>query len=207
VHLKRAPRRKKRFSCELHVKGARHTGIALDVSATGLFIQTNVKPSPGTFVELCMSLPGVAEPVTMQARVARKKAVPPQLLTLAQGGIGLHITRPSEAYLDFIAEMSPEHAEAAAKERAKAARPRGARPSGAGARGAKAAGRPGGAGGASGAGGNGESAAKRFRIHAVESSSGRKSTFLASCATEAEASEQVLAQLGDEWKVLFIERV
>jgi hypothetical protein len=51
-----------------------------------------------------------------------------------------------------------------------------------------------------------EAAPKRFRIHAVETRTGRKNTFLVTCASEQEASDQVLEQLGDEWKVLFVER-
>jgi hypothetical protein len=50
-------------------------------------------------------------------------------------------------------------------------------------------------------------AAKSFRIHAVETATGRRNTYVASCDSEDEASEQVLEQLGDEWQVIFVERV
>jgi hypothetical protein len=100
--------------------------------------------------------------------------------------------QPAEAYLDFVAEMSPEHAEAVANIRAKA-------------------------GGVGGGGGTGEgarprsgadaaTATKRFRIHAVETTSGKRNSFLVSCVTEKEASDEVSKQLGDEWQVLFVER-
>ncbi len=177
------------MSCEIHVNGARHSGIVLDVSATGLFVQTNVKPSPGIVAMLLLSLPGAKEPVAMKARVARKKMVPPQLLALTGGGVGFAITEPAEAYLDFVAEMSPEHAESVAQERAKCRARKGS-----------------GAGGRKESGEKREEAPKRFRIHAVETSTGRKNTFLATCPSEQEASDQVLEELGDEWKVLFIER-
>jgi len=119
VDDRRAPRAKKRISCEINADGARNTGIVLDLSATGLFVQTNVKPRSDAVVELTLSLPGVKEPVVMEARVARKRMVPPQLLTVAGGGVGFAITKPAEAYLDFVAAMSPEHAEFAERERAK----------------------------------------------------------------------------------------
>jgi hypothetical protein len=194
----RAPRARRRMSCEIEVNGARHSGIVLDVSASGLFVQTNVKPNPGSVATLRLSLPGEKEPVAMTARVARKRAVPPQLLTVAGGGVGFAITEPAEAYLDFVAEMSPEHAEAVALERAKAARPEG--PVAAGARPAE------GTGGGKASGKKRADAPKRFRIHAVETSSGRRNTYLVTCSSEQEASDQVLEQLGEAWKVLFIER-
>jgi hypothetical protein len=177
------------MSCEINVNGARSSGIVLDVSATGLFVQTNVKPSPGIVAMLRLCLPGEKEPVAMKARVARKKMVPPQLLVVAGGGVGFAIMEPAEKYLDFVAEMSPEHAEAVARERAKGGARKGSR-----------------AGGRKESGEKREAAPKRFRIHAVETSTGRKNSFLATCPSEQEASDQVLAELGDEWKVLFIER-
>ena len=188
----RAPRKKKRLSCEIISNGSRYIGIALDVSATGLFIQTNVKPNPGSLVELRISLPEVDTPVVMEARVARKKIVPPELLTLVHGGVGLALPQPDEAYLDFVAKISPEHAEAARIVRAK--------PNGAGGEGRS------GEGAQSTSRANGANAAKRFRIHAVETASGKRNSFLVTCATEQEASDEVLKQLGDEWQVLFTER-
>ena len=185
----RAPRTKKRMSCEINVNGSRSSGIVLDISATGLFVQTNVKPRPGMIAMLQLALPGEKEPVIMKARVARKKMVPPQLLAVAGGGVGFAITEPAEAYLDFVAEISPEDAEAVARARAS---------------GGKRAGS--GAGRGREPGEKREEAPKRFRIHAVETSTGRKNSYLVSCATEQEANDQVLDQLGEEWKILFIER-
>ncbi len=190
--IERAPRKKKRISCEILSNNSRYTGIVIDISATGLFVQTNVKPAPGALVEVGLLLPGVEVPVTMEARVARKRVVPAELLTLAHGGVGLALVQPKEAYLDFVAAISPEHAEAAASVRAKA--------------GGVGRGSETGKGTPSRSGVNGSGAAKRFRIHAVETASGKRNSFLVSCATEQEASDQVSKQLGDEWHVLFIER-
>jgi hypothetical protein len=187
-----APRKKKRISCEIISSESRYTGIVIDLSASGLFIQTNVKPTPGALVEVGLLLPGFDVPVTMEARVARKKVVPAELLTLAHGGVGLALVEPKEAYLDFVAAISPEHAEAVAKARARAGGVRRGSGTGKGTR--------------SQSGMNRSSAAKRFRIHAVETASGKRNSFLVSCATEQEASDQVSKQLGDEWQVLFIER-
>lgn len=190
----RAPRTRKRIACELTLGSDRYRGIALDVSASGLFVQTNMKPEPLSRVEVVLRLPGSGERLTLEARVARSKVVPIQLLTVAQGGVGLVIDDPPQAYLDFVAEVSPEQAEFAASEAGAASRRR--------SRGARnAAGRPG------GAAGGGPSAPTRFRIHAVDTKSGRKNSFLVKGESEEHARAHVLAELGEDWQVLFVERV
>ena len=177
----RAPRQRKRISCELIVNGSRYSGIILDLSATGMFVQTTLKPGAGEGVTVKMKVPGRDETISVEARVARKKMVPPQLLAVAQGGIGLAIARPAASYLDFLGEMGPEHAEFVARERRRRPSRGRVRPPDA-------------------------SSPKRFRVHAVEASSGRKNSYLMVAATEQQASEQVLEELGDDWKILFIER-
>jgi Tfp pilus assembly protein PilZ len=177
----RAPRQRKRISCELIVNDSRYSGIILDISATGMFIQTTLKPGAGEGVTVYLKIPGRDETIRVDARVARKKMVPPQLLAVAQGGIGLAIPRPSAGYLDFLVDMGPEHAEFVARERSQRRPPGRATPSGA-------------------------NSPKRFRVHAVDASSGRKNSYLMTAATEEQASERVLAELGDDWKILFIER-
>ena len=178
----RAPRQRKRISCELVVNGSRYSGIVLDVSASGMFVQTTVKPGAGDDVTVKLKIPGTDEAISVDTRVARKKIVPSQLLAVAQGGLGLAVTRPAARYLDFVAAMGPEHAEFVSRER-------GRRPP-AGPSGQSSAGSP-----------------KRFRVHAVEASSGRKNSYLWTAATEQQATEQVLEEIGADWKVLFVERV
>lgn len=190
--IERAPRKKKRLSCDFVSNGSRYSGIAIDLSATGLFIQTNVKPKPGSLISIGVSLPGAGEPVVMEARVARKKNVPPELLTIAQGGIGLALVQPCDAYLDFVAGFSPEHADAVKAVRAKTG---GVRPGG---EAAKAVRKNGGA--------NGVNPERLFRVYAVETTTGKRNSFLVSCATEQAAESEVMKQLGDEWQALFVER-
>jgi hypothetical protein len=177
----RAPRQRKRISCELIVNGSKYSGIVLDVSASGMFVQTTVKPGPGDGVTVKLKVPGSDEAISVDTRVARKKMVPPQLLAVAQGGIGLAVARPVASYLDFVAAMGPEHAEFVSKERGRRPPARRVRQPGA-------------------------DSPKRFRVHAVEASSGRKNSYLMTAASEQQASERVLEELGDEWKVLFVER-
>lgn len=197
VKIQRAPRTKKRIACDLTIDGDRYKGIVLDVSAFGIFVQTNARPNPGAFVELSLTLQGGKSPVAMEATVARRNVVPPQLLAVAKGGIGLAIEDPPKEFLDFLSEVSRVQSEFVATERSKGAVKAGrGRP-----RSAEGGGRNAAAGSGSGA-----PAPKRFRIHAVDSKSGERNTFLVVSASEEDAKTKVGEELGDDWQVLFVER-
>ena len=113
MNRRRAARTKKRLACSLQIEGRHHSGVVLDVSATGLFVQTNAKPEAGTPVSLEMSMPGSQRPLFFQAVVARQVIVPPQLVAVAKGGLGLLIQNAPEDWYAFIAEVLPSPTEAA----------------------------------------------------------------------------------------------
>ncbi len=114
------PRTKMRIACTLHLEESRHSGMVLDVSASGLFVQTNASPAPGTPLRLELRVPGLSEPIEMQATVARKRIVPPRLRTLLKGGIGIHLENPPEEYFTMIAKLqAPEAAGSKTSEAAK----------------------------------------------------------------------------------------
>jgi hypothetical protein len=103
---RREPRLKKRIACALWIKGVRQHGIVLDVSSKGLFVQTSAKPSPGDSVRIEMTLPGQSRASTLMATVARVRTVPPALLSVAQGGIGLVLQNPPEEYFVFVGKVA-----------------------------------------------------------------------------------------------------
>lgn len=90
--------------CELDVGGRKHSGLVLDLSPSGLFIQTNAKTHPGQHLDLRMST-GSGEPIALIVEVVRRKIVPPRLLALTQGGVGVRIQRAPEAYFGFLAQL------------------------------------------------------------------------------------------------------
>jgi hypothetical protein len=205
VREQRAPRAKKRISCEILLDDSRYSGIVLDLSATGLWVQTSAKfvratatNDTGVAVTLNLSVPGKDQNVTIRALVKRKKFVPPQFLGFDHGGLGLEVIDPTPEFFDLVAEIAPDQAEAVEVERAKWTKRR-------------AKGNASSAEAAAATRTDGEAKeptpAKRFRIHVVETTSGMKKTYLVSCASEEEASAQVVEQLGDAWQLLFIERV
>ena len=96
-----SPRRKKRLACRMMIRGGSYSGVVLDISPTGMFVQTTAKPNPLDYIEVHLTLPGETEPLVMQAKVARKKVVPTQLMAVAHGGIGLQLISPPQAYREF----------------------------------------------------------------------------------------------------------
>jgi hypothetical protein len=104
---RRMPRTKKRLSCTVMVSQQRYTGIVIDVSATGLFVQTNATPKPGTQVTVELQVPG-GETIALNTAVARRRNVPAHLKSIARGGIGLCIEGASESYFALIGELQGE---------------------------------------------------------------------------------------------------
>ena len=98
-------RKKRRLPCELRSAGQKWAGMVLDVSASGIFVQTSAKVRPGAALEMEVSVPGSPEPVLMSVEVVRIKNVPPQLRAVAQGGIGVRITSAPEAYYRFMQQL------------------------------------------------------------------------------------------------------
>jgi hypothetical protein len=106
MEQRREPRMKKRLACALFINGARQHGIILDVSSKGLFVQCSAKPKPGESVRIELTLPGQARPSSIEATVARVRTVPPALLSVAQGGIGLVLKNPPEEYYAFVGKVA-----------------------------------------------------------------------------------------------------
>jgi len=97
---------KKRIACTLWIKGVRQHGIVLDLSSKGLFVQTSAKPAPGEALRIELTLPGQSKATTLMATVARVRMVPPALLSVAQGGIGLALQSPPEEYFVFVGKVA-----------------------------------------------------------------------------------------------------
>ena len=92
-----------RLSCEVSVGERRHSGLVLNVSPGGLFVQTHAKPTSGDAVRVGLHVPGCAEAMTLDATVVWKRVVPASLIRVAQGGVGLRLLNPPEGYYQFLA--------------------------------------------------------------------------------------------------------
>ncbi len=102
---RRHARVKKRVSCALTSGGRRYTGVVLDVSPEGLFVQTSAKLKPGAIADLELGI-GANQTLRMQARVIHAKLVPPELRSIAKGGLGLCIALPPPEFYEFFANLT-----------------------------------------------------------------------------------------------------
>ncbi len=102
-------RNKQRAPCTITLDGRRHSGFMLDLSPTGLFIQTSAKPQPGQRLDIELSVRG--ETLRMHVEVTRRKQVPPQLLTVAHGGVGVRVLNAPEAFFQLLAERQARDTE------------------------------------------------------------------------------------------------
>ena len=97
-----AKRHRWRLPCEVVSEGRSQRAIVLDLSETGLFVQTGTRLPPGAEVEVLVRLAESVEPIRLRAQVARNKQVPPQLTSVARGGVGLRILDAPPAYYQQI---------------------------------------------------------------------------------------------------------
>ena len=104
---RRSTRRKRRIPCEFQHRGHRYRGIAVNISPSGLFIQTNATLDSGVDLEVVFlgdRLPGLS----VRGTVVRRRAPPAALASVIRAGLGLRIAEAPDAYFEFLGEESPE---------------------------------------------------------------------------------------------------
>jgi hypothetical protein len=79
--------------------------MVLDVSRTGLFVQTSASPAPGESLGLHLDLAEAAV-VPVTAQVVWQRRVAPQLRQVARGGLGLRIHSAAEPYYRLLARLA-----------------------------------------------------------------------------------------------------
>ncbi len=104
----RAPadeRFRKRIPCAFNAGGRSGSGLVLNVSRSGLFLQTSIPESSGTFIDLELNPSDRENPIALTARVVWRRAVPAQLRTIVNGGFGMQIVRADEAYYGLLCAL------------------------------------------------------------------------------------------------------
>ncbi len=96
---------RKRIPCAFNAGGRSCSGLVLNVSRSGLFLQTSVPEDSGTVVDLELMPPERAEPIALRARVVWRKAVPARLSTIVNGGLGMQIIWADEAYYGLLSAL------------------------------------------------------------------------------------------------------
>ena len=103
---RRESRFRKRVPCRLTQWPHRFAGVVLNVSRTGLFVQTSASPKIGAEIEVTLSQGTQATPVALTAEVVWHRRVPASLRSVAEGGIGLRIRYAPKPYYRLLAEAA-----------------------------------------------------------------------------------------------------
>ncbi|MBW2235121.1 MAG: PilZ domain-containing protein [Deltaproteobacteria bacterium] len=90
------------MTCELRYEGRKASGIVLDLSSTGLFVQTSALPAPGTIFHVMLEARGDTPALDLRVRVARQRRTEPRLAALVPPGLGLQILDAPSAYFDLV---------------------------------------------------------------------------------------------------------
>lgn len=193
MERRKAERLKQRLTCELVIADRRHAGIVVDISQTGLFVQTSACPPPGERVRVTLRPSDGAE-IEVEASVARRYLVPKRLVTVARGGIGLRIESASDDYLELIRSVMQGEKAPPPKAVTNASRPvvqRGERPPPKAVTNASPE----------------SSAGTAYRVQARQTSGTRSRSFQVTAPSEEEAKLMASAKLDEGWEILTVDPV
>jgi hypothetical protein len=190
-------RKRRQMPCTLTLDGRNHGGLILNLSPGGLFIQSSAKIKPGDPLEIQTTLPGVEGRVRMQVEVVRKVVVPTHLLKVARGGVGVRIINAPEGYYQFM-EALGINAEPAREESASSEDP--SAESNATSPVAEVEPEP-------QVGDEPPPPLPRFKVRIKQSQGPRSRAVEVAAESEDDAQRQALADAGDGWIALGVERV
>ncbi len=100
------PRFGRRIPCKLSRNLNTFSGLVLDVSRTGLFVQTGAVAKAGDEVEVLFNTREPDAAIVVNAQVVWQRKVPPQLRSAVEGGLGLQIRYAPEPYYMLLAEAA-----------------------------------------------------------------------------------------------------
>jgi hypothetical protein len=110
MNRRSSQRIKRRIPCDFKYEGHTYAGIVVDLSAEGLFLQTESAIDPG--VELAMRLrPERADEVWVRARVVRRRFTPAVLASMIRRGVGMKILRAPPEFYGLLGVEPPDDAE------------------------------------------------------------------------------------------------
>ncbi len=101
-----APRFRKRIPCKLSRGRTVFSGLVLDLSRTGLFVQTRAVAKAGNEVEVMLARREPEAPIELDVRVVWQRKVPPQLRGVVEKGFGLQILYAPEPYYALLVEVA-----------------------------------------------------------------------------------------------------
>ena len=101
---------KRRIPCDFDYEGHGYNGIVVDLSAGGMFLQTDTAIEPGSELSLRLRPERFPE-LTVRGRVVRRRFTPAVLATMIRRGVGIHVVGAPPAYFELLGLEPEEHAE------------------------------------------------------------------------------------------------
>jgi hypothetical protein len=91
------PRVRKRLPCTLSTEARSHSGMILNLSERGLFVQTSQPAEPGTLLNLDVLDPLRGDAIPLEVAVVWRRRVTRRMTGVNQSGMGLRLlSQPSE---------------------------------------------------------------------------------------------------------------
>lgn len=116
MHAATDPRFRKRVPCRLRVPAGAGSGMVLNVSRGGLFVQTSAAASPGETVHIDLGV-DAAMPLGVDACVVWRRVVGAHLRSVSTGGFGARIQYAPDAWFGFLSGLAGSEVETPAPER------------------------------------------------------------------------------------------
>ncbi len=108
------PRFKKRVPCQVAASGRSYSGMVLNVSSGGLFVQTTAAVEPGDHVQIDLTIS--SEAIPLRAKVVWRRTIPFHLRPVTRGGVGVQIHAAPESYYRFLADVAKPSADDGSEE-------------------------------------------------------------------------------------------
>jgi hypothetical protein len=116
MHTVADPRFKKRLPCRLRAPGGAGSGMVLNVSRGGLFVQTSAAASPGEAIHIDLDV-DAGVPLAVDACVVWRRVVGAHLRSVTTGGFGARIQYAPDAWFGFLSGLAGSEVETPAPER------------------------------------------------------------------------------------------
>jgi hypothetical protein len=120
MHAAADPRFKKRVPCRLRAAGGAGSGMVLNVSRGGLFVQTSALASPGETLHIDLDV-DASVPLGVDACVVWRRVVGAHLRSVSTGGFGARIQYAPDAWFGFLSGLAGSEAGSPERARERAA--------------------------------------------------------------------------------------
>lgn len=97
-------RKRRRLTVRFGVNAPEKTGFTRNISASGVFIQTNLPLPPGTILRIELAFP--ERTFSLRGRVVWAKKVPAQLAHVIECGMGIRYVQPPAEFKDYFEAWS-----------------------------------------------------------------------------------------------------